>query len=205
MILNLGAASGSGLAGVPGEIRRNMTSKTAATRYARALFDVALHEKADLEVIERALADFNELFEQHPALKKVLLNPAVPAPRKRAAMIELTARANAPAIPAKLLVLLAERDRLILLPELLAAYRERLMAYRNVVRAEITTATPLTEARMSAIEQRLAQMTGSKVALETRVDPAIIGGVVARVGSVVYDASLTRQLQKMKERLGGTV
>jgi len=179
-----------------------MTSKTAAARYARALFDVALHEKTDLELVERTLADFNELFEQHAALKRVLLNPAVPVPRKRAAMLELTALAKAPSIPAKLLVLLAERDRLILLPDLLAAYRERLMSYRNVVRAEVTTAVPLTEARMSAIEQRLAQLTGSKVALETRVDPAIIGGVVARVGSVVYDASLTRQLQKMKERLG---
>jgi F-type H+-transporting ATPase subunit delta len=182
-----------------------MTSKTAATRYARALFDVALHEKADLEAIERTLAGFNDLFEQHPALKRVLLNPAVPVPRKRAAMSELTARAKAPTIPAKLLVLLAERDRLVLLPDLLAAYRERLMAYRNVVRAEVTTASPLTEARMSAIEQRLAHLTGSKVALEARVDPAIIGGMVARVGSVVYDASLTRQLQKMKERLGGTI
>lgn len=181
-----------------------MTSKTAATRYARALFDVAFHEKADLELIEQTLVDFNELFDKHAALKKVLLNPAVPVPRKRAAMLELTARAKAPSIPAKLLVLLAERDRLILLPDLLAAYRERLMSHRNVVRAEVTTATPLTEARMRAIEQQLAQLTGSKVALETRVDPAIIGGVVARVGSIVYDASLTRQLQRMRERLGGT-
>ena len=124
-----------------------MTSKTAATRYARALFDVAFHEKADLELIEQTLVDFNELFDKHAALKKVLLNPAVPVPRKRAAMLELTARAKAPSIPAKLLVLLAERDRLILLPDLLAAYRERLMSHRNVVRAEVTTATPLTEAR----------------------------------------------------------
>jgi len=180
-----------------------MTSKTAAARYARALFDVALHEKADLERIEQTLVDFNTLFDTNAALKKVLLNPAVPVPRKRAAMVELTKLANAPTIPAKLLVLLAERDRLILLPDLLTAYRERLMNYRNIVQAEVTTAVPLTDARMKAIEERLATLTGSKVALESRVDPAIIGGVVARVGSVVYDASLTRQLQKMKERLGG--
>jgi F-type H+-transporting ATPase subunit delta len=180
-----------------------MTSKTAAARYARALFDVALHEKADLELIEQTLADFNTLFDTNAALKRVLLNPAVPVPRKRAAMVELTTLAKAPTIPAKLLVLLAERDRLILLPELLAAYRERLMNYKKIVRAEVTTAVPLTDARMKAIEERLANLTGSKVALESRVDPAIIGGVVARVGSIVYDASLTRQLQKMKERLGG--
>src|SRR5262249_25764586 len=129
-------------------------------------------------------------------------NPAVPVPRKRAAMVELTALANAPTIPAKLLVLLAERDRLILLPDLLAAYRDRLMNYRKIVRAEITTAVPLADAQLQAIEQRIATLTGSKVALEARVDAAIIGGLVARVGSVVYDASLTRQLEKMRERLG---
>jgi F-type H+-transporting ATPase subunit delta len=179
-----------------------MTSKTAAARYARALFDVALQEKADLELIEQTLAGFNDLLAAHPALKKVLLNPAVPVPRKRAAMVELTALAKAPTIPAKLLVLLAERDRLILLPDLLASYRERLMNYRKIVRAEVTTAVPLTADRLKTIEQRLATLTGSKVALEARVDPAIIGGLVARVGSVVYDASLTRQLEKMKERLG---
>jgi len=179
-----------------------MTSKTAAARYARALFDVALHEKADLELIEQTLAGFNDLFETQAALKRVLLNPAVPVPRKRAAMVELTALANAPTIPAKLLVLLAARDRLILLPDLLASYRERLMNYRKIVRAEVTTAVPLTGDRLRAIEQRIATLTGSRVALEARVDPAIIGGLVARVGSVVYDASLTRQLEKMRERLG---
>jgi F-type H+-transporting ATPase subunit delta len=179
-----------------------MTSKTAAIRYARALFDVAINERADLELIERSLAEFHDLFEQHPTLKKVLLNPAVPVPRKRAAMIELTTRAQPPQIVAKLLTLLAERDRLVILPDLLASYRERLMNYRQVVRAEVTTATPLTDARAGDIQARLTQVTGRKVALETRVDPAIIGGLVARVGSVVYDASLTRQLQKMKERLG---
>jgi len=179
-----------------------MTSKTAAIRYARALFDVALNEKADLEQIERWLADFNLLFEQHHALKKVLLNPAVPVPRKRAAMVELTTRAKAPSIVAKLLALLAERDRLILLPDVLASYRERLMVHRNVVRAEVTTAAPLTDARTRAIADRLAQVTGRQVVLEARVDSEIIGGLVAKVGSVVYDASLTRQLQKMRERLG---
>ncbi len=178
-----------------------MTSRTAAIRYARALFDVALHEDVDLEEIERVLTEFNELFEQHPELKKVLLNPAVPVPRKRAAMVELTTRAQTSPILTKLLVLLAERDRLVVLPDLLASYRERLMNHRNVVRAEVTTATSLTDGRTRTIAERLTEVTGRKVVLEARVDPTIIGGLVARVGSVVYDASLTGQLQRMKNRL----
>ena len=93
-----------------------MTSKAAAIRYARALFDVALKEQADLEQIETQLATFVDLFSQHPTLAKVLLNPAVPVPRKRAAVTELTARLQITPVLAKLLTLLAERDRLVVLP-----------------------------------------------------------------------------------------
>lgn len=178
-----------------------MTNKTAATRYARALLDVALKEKQNLDAIEKELASFVDLLKQHATLEKVLLNPAVPVPRKRAAVVELTRRAKTSPIAAKLLLLLAERDRLVLLPELLAAYRERLLDYRQVVRADVTTAAPLGADRGKALERSLAQVTGRTVLLETRVDPSIIGGVVARVGSTVYDGSITTQLQKMKARL----
>jgi F-type H+-transporting ATPase subunit delta len=141
------------------------------------------------------------LFRQYPALEKVLLNPAVPAPRKRAAMIELTSRAGLSPILGRLLVMLAERDRLVLVPEMLEAYRERLLEYRNVVRAEVTTAAPLEDGRAEAIKASLARVTGRTVTLAARVDPSIIGGVVARIGSTIYDGSVTRQLEKMKQRL----
>jgi len=178
-----------------------MTNKTAAIRYARALLDVAVKEKANLEQIERDLAEFAGLFTQHPSLAKVMLNPAVPVPRKKAVVAELMARANPAPILAKLLALLAERDRLVLLPDLLASYRERLLDHQNVVRAEVTTAAPIEADRAKAIESGLAKMTGRTVTLSTRVDPSIIGGVVARIGSTVYDGSVTRQLEKMKEQL----
>jgi F-type H+-transporting ATPase subunit delta len=178
-----------------------MTNKTAATRYARALLDVAIQEKADLDAIEGELAAFTDLFSTNAALSKVLLNPAVPVPRKRAAVVELTKAAKSTPTVSKLLVLLAERDRLVLLPDLLASYRDRLMAYRNVVRAEVTTAAPLPPDRAKAIETSLARMTGRTVIVDAKVDPSIIGGVIARIGSTVYDGSVTRQLEKMRERL----
>lgn len=178
-----------------------MTSRTAALRYARALFDVAVKEQADLQRIELDLAEFNGLLTGNPTLAKVLLNPAVPVPRKRAAVVELVARANVTSPVGKLLVLLAERDRLMLLPDLLEAYRQRLLDHRNVVRAEVTTAAPLEAGRAQAIEDSLAKATGRTVTLSTRVDPALIGGLVARLGSTVYDGSLTGQLAKMKQRL----
>ena len=181
-----------------------MTNSTAATRYARALLDVAVREKADVDQIERELTSLVDLLAQYPALERVFLNPVVPAPRKRAAMETLTARAGVLPILAKLLGLLAERDRLVLVPGLLAAYRDRLLDYRNVVRAEVTTSSPLTPERTKSIEASLARLTGRTVALSTTVDPTIIGGVVARIGSTVYDASVTRHLERMKEKLAWT-
>ena len=112
-----------------------MTNKTAALRYARALLDVAIKEKAALEQIGDELTAFVDLFKQNPALEKVMLNPAVPVPRKRAAMAELVERARLSSILSKLLVLLAERDRLVLLPDLLAAYN---LGMENI--GEIVTA-----------------------------------------------------------------
>src|SRR5436305_13727305 len=120
-----------------------MTNTPAATRYARALLEVAVKEKADLDHVERDLAEVVDLFTQHKTLSRVLLNPVVPVPRKRAAMDALTARGRWLPMVSKLLALLAGRDRLVLLPDLLAAYRDRLLDYRNVIRPEITTTAPL--------------------------------------------------------------
>lgn len=178
-----------------------MTNRTAATRYARALLDVALQERVDLSQVESELAAFTTLFTSDDTIKKVLLNPAVPAPRKGVAVEQIAIKAQAADIIRKLLVLLAQRDRLVLLPDLLASYRTLLMDHRQVVRAEVTTASALTPDRAQAIQSRLAEVTGRTVLLSTRVDPALVGGIVARVGSTVYDGSVTTQLQKMKARL----
>ncbi len=182
-----------------------MTNKTAAIRYARALLDVAVKEKADLELIENELSQFADLFTQYPLLEKVLLNPAVPVPRKRAAVADVLAQAKFTPIVTKLLTLLADRDRLVLARDLLAAYRDRLLDYRGVVRAEVTTATALDAGRAATIQNGLAALTGRKVLLATKIDPSIIGGLIARVGSTVYDGSVTRQLEKMKDRLAESV
>jgi F-type H+-transporting ATPase subunit delta len=165
--------------------------------------EVAVKEKADLQQIDDQLQEFADLFTKNPALEKVMLNPAVPVPRKRAAMAELTERSKVSPILGKLLLLLAERDRLVLLPDLLAAYRERLLDQQQVVRAEVTSATALPADRAKGIEQELAKLTGRKVKLGTRVDPSIIGGVITRIGDTIYDGSVTTQLQRIKKTLQG--
>ncbi len=177
-----------------------MTSHTAAARYAKALLDVASKE-ADVESVGRELDAFTAMVRQSPELTRVLTNPAVPAARKRAAVAELTTLAGVSPITSKLLVLLAERDRLVLLSDVASIYRDMLMDRQNVVRAEVITAMPLTVDRTQAIERGLAAATGKRISMVTRVDADLLGGVVARVGSTVYDASIATQLKKIRERL----
>lgn len=180
-----------------------MTNRTAARRYARALLEVVVKEGGDLQQIDGQLAGFGQLVTSNDELRAALLNPAVPAPRKRGAVSQLCKAAQLGATLSKLLVLLAERDRLALLPDLLAEFRSAVLDYRKVVRADVATATPISPERAQAIERSLSQLTGRTVQLSTRVDASLIGGVVARIGSTVYDGSVTRQLEKIKARLTG--
>lgn len=178
-----------------------MTSRGAAVRYARALFDVA-YKEADIQLVGRQLAGFTQLVAGNDMLARTLTNPAIPAAQKRAVVQELLNRAGTLSpVVSKLLLLLADRDRLSLLPELTQAYEARLMDNAQVVRAEVTTAVELPAERVSALQEGLARATGRQVQLATRVNPAIIGGAVAKIGSTVYDGSVTTQLQKVKERL----
>jgi len=179
-----------------------MTSRAAAIRYARAMFDVALQERADLEGVQREIASFAQLMSGHEALHRALVNPAIPASKKRAVVDALVAQGgSASPMVTKLLRLLAERDRLALVPDIAWAFEQRLMDHRQVVRAELATAVALPADRIAALKNGLARATGRDVQLETRVDPALVGGAVARVGSTVYDGSVTTQLEKLKQSL----
>jgi len=175
-------------------------NRTAATSYGRALLDVAFRE-ADPDRVERELGEFIEFLETQPAVARVLMSRAVPLPRKRDAVAALATEGGLSPMVSKLLALLAGHGQLALLPDLLAVYHDRLLERREVVRAEVTTAGPLPGDRAEAIERRLTAITGKRVSMVTRVDPRIIGGVVTRIGSTVYDGSIATHLRRIRERL----
>ena len=179
-----------------------MTSGAAAGRYARALFDVVLREGGNVEQVQADFQQFVDLFAQHPSLAAVLGNPAIPAAKKQGVAQALIERAG-PISPvvAKLILMLAERDRLLLLADIARAYRERLMDHQKIIRGDVTTAVPIAPEKLRSLEQGLQQATGRKVLLEAKVDPSIIGGAVTRLGSTVYDGSVTTQLERMKQTL----
>ena len=181
-----------------------MTTRTSATRYARALLDVLLKESA-AEQGGQDLAKVASLLEQFPELQRAFNNPAIPAARRQALVQELLPKLSLSVPVGKLLLLLAERGRLTLLPDLTAVYQERLEELQQIMRAEVTTAEPLAPAHLSALQQRLANATGRTVKVTTKVDPSIIGGVKTQIGSTVYDGSIATQLEVFRQKLESAV
>jgi F-type H+-transporting ATPase subunit delta len=177
-----------------------MSTRASAARYARALLDVVIKE-GNPEQVEQELTALGDLFAGNPELQKALTNPAVPVTAKRGVVETLVLRVKPSPALGKLMLMLADRGRLALLPELAAIYRERLMEHRQIVRADVTTAVPLPPDRAAEFQQRLAAATGRRVTMTTSVDPSLIGGAVARVGGIVYDGSIATQLAKMRGRL----
>ena len=180
-----------------------MANRTAATRYVRALLEVCERE-AELERVEREVSAFAALFDEHPTLRRSLLNPAVPPAPKRTVVAAILDRAgDLSPVTRRLLTLLAERGRLALLPEILDVYRDRLLERQGVVRARVTTASPLSDGRTREIARQLETATGKGVNIETAVDPAVIGGVITQIGSTVWDGSVARHLARLREQFLG--
>jgi len=177
-----------------------MSMRASAARYARALLDVA-NKESDPERAEQELAAFVDLVRTNPDLERTLANPVVSAADKRAIVQQILERLKPTTPVGKLVLLLASRGRLALLPDLLDVYRERLMEYRNVLSAEVTTAAPLSPERAELLQQRLANATGRTITMTTKVDASIIGGVVTRIGGTVYDGSVATRLAKVRDRL----
>jgi F-type H+-transporting ATPase subunit delta len=178
-----------------------MSLRTSANRYAKALFDVALEEKADLAKINRDLAAVAELVETNKDLALAAARAGVPDAARKA-MIEQVADALGVATQVKkLLVVLTAGRKLVLAKDLADAYQERLLAHQNIVRAEVTSAAPLSPEKTAALAESLSKVTGKKVELSVSVDPQLLGGVVARIGSTIYDGSVKTQLQRMRQAL----
>lgn len=177
-----------------------MSQRTSATRYAKALLDVAINE-SDPKKIEQDLASVAEAMAQSADLRRALTSPGIPQEVRVNIARAVTDRIGVELPLQKILKMLADRGRLDLVPLMAEVYRERLLAHDNIVRATVTSATPLTPEKVDALAASLGGLTGKIVQVETTTDPSLVGGVVARIGSTVYDGSIRTQLQRMRQQL----
>jgi F-type H+-transporting ATPase subunit delta len=178
-----------------------VTARALARRYAQALFDVTRRTGTQKQAADDLMA-FSGLVSGHAELKQVLEAPGVPVHKKKAVVDAiLSGGGGVSAEVGRLLVMLAERDRLMLLPDLAERYAELANAANRVMPADVVTAAPLDDDARAALADALGHATGGQVQMTERVDPSIIGGVVARVGSVVFDSSVAHQLEQLRQKL----
>jgi F-type H+-transporting ATPase subunit delta len=178
-------------------------ASSSARRYASAAFDVA-SESGDLDLWVSELEELARIMHM-PSARTVFLNPTVPAERKRAALERLLPRATP--LLRNFLRILADRARLHEVPGIAEALREMVDQQRGIVVAEVTTAVPLDADLERVVAQRLASYLDRRpeqVNLRSRVDPTIIGGVVARVGDRVIDDSVRGRLERLRRALASS-
>jgi F-type H+-transporting ATPase subunit delta len=171
----------------------------AASRYAKALLDVLYPHKAQpgLEQLQK----FSALLSEQPDVRRVLENPTISAERRKALSKEVgDAYSFDPAVR-NFLNLLIERNRINLIDEIAQTYQRLLDQKLGIVPARVTSATPLDVAQQQEVAYKLQAATGKKVRMELSTDPALIGGVVAEVGSTIYDGSIRQQLQSFRKSL----
>jgi F-type H+-transporting ATPase subunit delta len=168
-----------------------------ALRFAEAAFAVAQDMQA-LDAWLESLDQAASIYDNHAAAS-YLTSPIVPAEKKRAVLVEMLP-AVSPEVR-RFLEILARRDRLELVPEIAVVFRRLVNEYRSIAVAQVTTAVPIDERQRSQIASRLGQRVGKTVTVETRVDPAILGGVIAQIGDNVIDGSVRGRLERLRRAL----
>ena len=174
-----------------------------SNRYARALADAVLAPNAgnDAQQTLGELRTVAAMIRESLELRNVLLSPAVSINKKRAVIARFAESIPLSRLVRNFLYVVIDRRRTDLLEEIADAFELALDERMGIVRAEVSSAAPLTEAEQSELQQELSRVSGKQVRCAFSIDPNLIGGVVARIGSTVYDGSVRTQLQNMRERL----
>jgi len=177
-----------------------VASSPVARRYARALFELASEQKS-VEPVAAALRTVAAALEASPDLRAVFENPRYLQEQKKAVARALAEKIAAPPALANALLLLADRRRLAHLGAIADAFDALAEEAAGRLRAEIVSAGPLPESYYTALQKTLSEVTGRQVKLVRRQDPSLIGGVVARVGDVVFDGSLKNRLSDLRHQM----
>lgn len=169
----------------------------AGRRYARALFDLALETKA-LAAVEGDLKSIKTMLGESADLRRLLASPAFSAEDKAKGLSAIAAKAKFNKTTQNFLGLISANGRASELAGVISAFEALAAAERGAVSAEVISAAPLSAAQSKAIASALREALGKDPEIETRVDPAILGGLKVRVGSRLFDASLKSRLDSLK-------
>lgn len=169
-----------------------------ASRYARAFADVVFAHNLDANQAQQQLADLAELVRDSQELRRVLENPAVPHPQKIKLLDAVVGRLGGSQQVRNCAAILVDKRRIGLLPEIAEQLKAEINERLGFAEAEVATSRDLSADERSALEQQVSKLTGKKVRARYQRDPQLLGGVVVKVGSTIYDGSVRGQLQRLR-------
>lgn len=175
-------------------------SGSVSRRYARALFQMG-SDNGRFEAYGNELGGIASMVSDSSELRQALINPVVKVSEKRSILQALLPRVGASAEVQRFVLLLLDRGRLTELSRIASDYQRLTDERLGRVRGTVTSATPLDGAAFEDIRQALAKRTGKQVILEAKVDPELLGGIVAQVGDLVLDGSLRSRLENLSRKL----
>jgi F-type H+-transporting ATPase subunit delta len=179
-----------------------MLNVSIPRRYARALIAAGSDTKTSLDMLREQLQALAQLFETVPELKEITLDPRYSRTEKMAIVNAVLGSAGPiDSMIANLMRLLVDRHRLHYLSDISRLFRDQVDMLLGRVQGQLVTAIPLDQELVEKLEARLVRLTGRKVVLQTRIDPSILGGALAQVGTLVYDGSLKSNLEQMRQAM----
>ena len=179
-----------------------MSSQTVARRYASALADVVI-ERNEAQLVQAELGAWAKMITDNGSLLEAFRNPTVAYEQKQNVLNALIARTKVRSTTTNFLRTLLKNQRLSDLPEVNAKLAQILDDRSGIVSAEITSARPVSDSARALLEEKLAEMTGKKARLTFVTDESLLGGIVTRIGSTIYDGSVSNQLSRLREELAG--
>lgn len=169
-----------------------------AGRYATALFELALENKA-VDAIKKDLDRFDALIAESPDLNRLVRSPVFDADVQLRALSAILDKAGIGGLAANFLRVITTNRRLFAVRDMIRAYRMLVARHKGEVTAQVTAAEKLSDTNLEALKSALKSVTGGKdIDLDVQVDPAIIGGLVVKVGSRMVDSSLRTKLNSIK-------
>lgn len=177
-----------------------MSVQIVARRYAQALLEIGA-EAGNLDALVEEFGTLGSAWEASTDLRNALENPLIAHEAKKAVVAELCEQIGASVTTRHTLQMLVDRRRVQTLPYVARYLRELADRRKGVLRAEVTTAAPLSDAYYERLRAQLEKMTGQKVVVDRRLDPALVAGVVTRIGDRILDGSLRTRLQSLKDAL----
>ncbi len=179
-----------------------MTDTTLAKRYATALVEIAQEQNA-LDKYAGDLDSLSNLVEVSKDFREILMNPVFTRDDKKKIAGPVLQKVGADPMVINFVYLLIDRKRIDQLAGIEKAFRAKVDEIRGITRGQVISAEPLGAAELGRVTDTLAKVTGKQVVVTTKVDPSLIGGLVARVGDMVFDGTIRTQLNQLKESLKG--